>query len=92
VASLLFPTALTIALTGAALGLTLLPQRFVSTAGYIFFYAAVLGGTWFSDFLLDLWLFRGQDLVIACLEPGKSTRFLFRVAGVNCFQRVTHTG
>ena len=39
---------LAVSLVGLALGLTLLLQSVVSTAGYIFFYAAVLASAWFA--------------------------------------------
>jgi len=39
---------LALSLVGLALGLTVLLQSVVSTAGYIFFYAAVLASAWFA--------------------------------------------
>jgi len=39
---------LAVALTAAALGLTLALQNVVSTAGYIFFYTAVVAASWFA--------------------------------------------
>lgn len=39
--------AMAVALCAAALGVTLLLQTMVSTAGYIFFYAAILASSWF---------------------------------------------
>jgi C4-dicarboxylate-specific signal transduction histidine kinase len=47
-ASRVLPIGLAIALVAAALGLTLLLQGIVSTAGYVFFYVAVVAGTWFG--------------------------------------------
>jgi C4-dicarboxylate-specific signal transduction histidine kinase len=43
-----FSFVLAIALVAAALGLTILLQSAVSTAGFVFFYAAVLATTWFG--------------------------------------------
>jgi C4-dicarboxylate-specific signal transduction histidine kinase len=45
---LLLASGLAIALVAAALALTLLLHSFVSTAGYVFFYAAVLASAWFG--------------------------------------------
>src|ERR1700722_4692911 len=42
----IFPAGLAVALVTAALGLTLLLQSVVSTAGYLFFYAAVVASAW----------------------------------------------
>ena len=39
---------LAVVLVGAALGITMLLQNLVSTAGYIFFYAAVVASAWFG--------------------------------------------
>jgi len=39
---------LAVALPGAAVGLTLLLKNFVSTAGYIFFYVAVIVSAWYG--------------------------------------------
>ena len=46
--SAIFGCGLAVTLVAAALGLTLLLQSFVSTAGYIFFYIAVVASTWFA--------------------------------------------
>jgi C4-dicarboxylate-specific signal transduction histidine kinase len=46
--SALAGVALAIVLVAAALGLTLLLQNVVSTAGYLFFYAAVVASAWFG--------------------------------------------
>jgi C4-dicarboxylate-specific signal transduction histidine kinase len=46
--STLAGVALAIVLVAAALGLTLLLQNVVSTAGYLFFYAAVVASAWFG--------------------------------------------
>jgi C4-dicarboxylate-specific signal transduction histidine kinase len=46
--SALLRCALTIALVAAALGVTFFLQSIVSTAGYVFFYVAVVAGTWFG--------------------------------------------
>jgi signal transduction histidine kinase len=42
----MFPAGLAVALVAAALGLTLLLQSVVSTAGYLFFYTAVVASAW----------------------------------------------
>jgi C4-dicarboxylate-specific signal transduction histidine kinase len=68
-APLLFPSALTIVLTGAAVGLTLLLQRFVSTAGYIFFYAAVLGSAWFGGKWFGWLAVILSGLIVAYITP-----------------------
>ena len=47
-ASALLGYGLAVALVAAALGLTLLLQNVVSTAGYMFFYAAVVASAWFG--------------------------------------------
>jgi C4-dicarboxylate-specific signal transduction histidine kinase len=47
-ASALFGCGLAVALVGGALGLTLLLQSVVSTAGFLFFYIAVVASTWFA--------------------------------------------
>jgi K+-sensing histidine kinase KdpD len=39
---------LALALVGTALGLTMLLQSVVSTAGYLFFYTAVVASAWFG--------------------------------------------
>ncbi len=44
----IFRFSLPVALVGAALAVTLLLQSAVSTAGYIFFYAAVVASAWFA--------------------------------------------
>src|SRR3984957_2155347 len=44
----IFPAGLAVALVTAALGLTLLLQSVVSTAGYLFFYTAVVTSAWFG--------------------------------------------
>lgn len=46
--SLLQRFGLAIGLVAVALGLTLLLQKSVSTAGYVFFYSAVVAGSWFG--------------------------------------------
>jgi len=45
---MVFPSLLAIGLAAAAFALTNLLQSVVSTAGYVFFYAAVLGSAWFG--------------------------------------------
>jgi C4-dicarboxylate-specific signal transduction histidine kinase len=47
-ASTIFRFGLAVALVAAALGLTLLLQSVVSTAGFLFFYIAVVASTWFA--------------------------------------------
>jgi C4-dicarboxylate-specific signal transduction histidine kinase len=47
-AASLFSFGLAIGLVAAALGVTVLLQSIVSTAGYVFFYAAVVAATWFG--------------------------------------------
>jgi C4-dicarboxylate-specific signal transduction histidine kinase len=47
-ASAIFRCGLAIALVGAALAVTLLLQSVVSTAGYLFFYMAVVASAWFG--------------------------------------------
>jgi C4-dicarboxylate-specific signal transduction histidine kinase len=47
-ASTIFRYALAVALVAAAFGLTLLLQSVVSTAGYLFFYIAVVASSWFA--------------------------------------------
>ena len=47
-ASPIFGSGLAVTLVAAALGLTLLLQSVISTAGYIFFYTAVVAGAWFG--------------------------------------------
>jgi C4-dicarboxylate-specific signal transduction histidine kinase len=44
----IFRSGLAVALVAAALGLTLLLQSVVSTAGYLFFYTAVVASAWFG--------------------------------------------
>ena len=44
----IFRSGLAVALVAAALGLTFLLQSVVSTAGYIFFYTAVVASAWFG--------------------------------------------
>src|ERR1700723_1543900 len=44
----IFPAGLAVALVAVALALTLLLQSVVSTAGYLFFYTAVVASAWFG--------------------------------------------
>lgn len=46
--SAIFHFGLAVALVAAALSLTLMLQNVVSTAGYLFFYTAILASTWFA--------------------------------------------
>src|SRR5271154_277417 len=46
--SAIFRFGLAVALVGAALAVTLLLQSVVSTAGFLFFYMAVVGSAWFG--------------------------------------------
>jgi len=47
-ASVILRCGLAVALVAAALGLTSLLQNIVSTAGYLFFYVAVVASAWFG--------------------------------------------
>ena len=47
-ASVIFQCGLAVVLVAAALTATLLLQSVVSTAGYLFFYAAVVASAWFG--------------------------------------------